>query len=93
VPAGARNAAKQLVTGTPDQQRAVITPELAAVLPTGTLFPTGSSLTLDTTGWHQAGNYANATGMLHLPGQAPQRVEIGFAQRSGSWLVTFEVAS
>lgn len=93
VPAAALDTARNLVTGTPDQQRAAVAPELASVLPSGTLFPSGAALTLDATGWHQAGAYANATGTLRLPGHAPQRVELGFTQQSGSWLVTFEAAA
>ena len=72
------------------EQRAALSPSLAASLPQGTLFPAGSTVTLDGDSWHQAGDYANATGDLSEPGVSAQSVEIGFISTGGQWLVTFE---
>lgn len=88
VPAAA--TARRLVSGTPAQQRAALSSSMAAVLPQGTLFPAGSTVTLDSDGWHQAGDYANALGTLSEPGVSVQPVEIGFVGVGGQWLVTFE---
>src|SRR5205823_2860633 len=63
VPNTAAAVAQQLVTGTPEQQRAALSAAAAAALPAGTtsLFPAGSRLTLDADGWRQQGDFANAT--------------------------------
>lgn len=91
LPPGALATCQQLVSGTDAQQRSALDPSLAAALPAGTLFPPGTTLTMDGTSWHQDGAYANATGTLLAPGQPDQHVEIGFIQEpSGPWLVTFE---
>jgi hypothetical protein len=75
--------------------RAALTPELRAVLPhgNGRLFPAGSRFTPSTRSWHQAGAYANMTGLLREPGRAPVKAEIGLVNRHGKWLVTFEGAA
>jgi len=90
VPATAATTARDLVTGTEAQQRAALSPALAAVLPQGSLFPAGSTIALNANSWHQAGGYANATGTLSEPGASAQSVEIGFISSNGTWLVTFE---
>lgn len=90
VPAVAAATAQKLVSGTTAEQRAALSPSLAASLPQGTLFPAGSALTLDSDSWHQAGGYANATGTLSEPGVSAHSVEIGFMSSNGTWLVTFE---
>jgi hypothetical protein len=90
VPATAAATAQRLVSGTAAEQRAALSPSLAASLPQGTLFPAGSTVTLDGDSWHQAGDYANATGNLSEPGASAQLVEIGFISTGGQWLVTFE---
>jgi hypothetical protein len=90
VPAAAAATAQRLVSGTAAEQRAALSPSLAASLPQGTLFPAGSTLTLDGDSWHQAGDYANATGNLSEPGASTQSVEIGFINTGGQWRVTFE---
>lgn len=90
VPPAAAATARDLVTGTETEQRAALSPSLAAVLPHGVLFPAGSTIALDENSWHQAGGYANAIGTLSEPGASAQPVEIGFASSNGTWLVTFE---
>jgi hypothetical protein len=90
VPASAAAAAKRLVSGIEADQRAALSPGLAAVLPAGAVFPPGSMLDLDSGSWRQSGNYANATGTLSEPGGGTQPVEIGFIRSGGDWLVTFE---
>jgi hypothetical protein len=90
VPAGAAATAQRMVSGTAAQQRAALTPQLNAALPAGLLFPAGATVALDESSWHQSGPYANATGKLSVPGQAVRPVEIGFVERSGTWLVTFD---
>jgi hypothetical protein len=90
VPAAAAATTKKLVSGTAAEQRAALSPSLAATLPQGTLFPAGSTVVLDNGSWHQAGDYANATGELSEPGVSAQPVEIGFMSTGGQWLVTFE---
>jgi hypothetical protein len=92
VPAAAAAVVRQLVTGDGRAQRAALDPVLAGALPQGEMFPSGSGVVLDARGWRQAGQYANVTGTLTEPGVAPTRVEIGFDDTSGSWLVTFEQA-
>jgi len=90
VPATAAATARDLVSGTEAEQRAALSPTLAAALPHGTLFPAGSTITLNADSWHQAGGYANATGTLFEPGASAHPVEIGFISSNGTWLVTFE---
>ena len=90
VPADGAATCQRLVTGTPQEQRAALTPQLAAMLPAGPLFPSGAMLALDATGWHRSGDYANATGTVRHADGSSQRVEIGLSHHSGSWLVTFE---
>jgi hypothetical protein len=94
VPAAAADAVRQLLSGTPAQQRAVLTTDLASALPqSGTLFPAGSTLTLDENSWRQTDGYANARGSLSEPGSAAVQVEVGFMAGqapAGAWLVTFE---
>jgi hypothetical protein len=90
VPTTADTIAQQFVAGSPAQQRAALSGAVALVLPTGTMFPAGSTLSLDADGWHQDGQYAAATGTLTEPGAAALRVQIGFTDVSGPWLVTYE---
>jgi hypothetical protein len=90
VPATAAATARDLVSGTGAEQRAALSPTLAAVLPHGTLFPAGSTITLNADSWQEAGGYANATGTLSGPGASAQQVEIGFISSNGTWFVTFE---
>jgi hypothetical protein len=90
VPADAVTTAANLVTGGAATQRAALSPSLAAVLPKGSLFPAGSTIALNADSWEQAGQYANATGLLTEPGKAAVPVEIGFIDTSGTWLITFE---
>jgi hypothetical protein len=90
VPPTAAATARDLVGGTEAEQRAALSPALAAVLPHGTLFPAGSTITVNAHSWQQAGGYANATGTLSEPGASAQPVEIGFIRSNGTWLVTFE---
>jgi hypothetical protein len=90
VPAAAAATAQRLASGTPAEQRATLSSSLAAVLPQGTLFPAGSAIKLYSDGWHQAGDYANALGVLTEPGVGAQPVEIGFIKSGDRWLVTFE---
>jgi hypothetical protein len=89
VPGGAQSAIRLLLSA---QGRAALTPELSASLPQGSgrLFPVGSTFTPSTGSWHQAGGFANVTGTLREPGDAPVQAEIGFVERHGGWLVTFE---
>jgi hypothetical protein len=47
VPAAATATVKRLVSGSEAQQWAALSPGLAAVLPTGAVFPAGSALALD----------------------------------------------
>ena len=67
-----------------------LTPELNAALPTRRLFPAGTTFVPLAGTWHQAGAYANLTGVLRAPGHPPGRAEIGFVRRRGHWFVTFE---
>jgi hypothetical protein len=91
VPASAPATVRLLVSGSSSQQRAALSPGLAAVLPVGTLFPAGSTLDVDRMGWRQTGGYADMTGRLHEPDSETQRVEIGFVEQAADrWLVTFE---
>jgi hypothetical protein len=90
VPAAAAATARKLVTGTEAEQRSALTPALAAVLPAGALFPSGSTISLDSDSWEQSGEYANATGVLTEPGSAATPVAIGFVDSGDAWLVTFE---
>ena len=89
-PPAAAAVAKQLVTGSEQEQRAMLAPGLDQDLPAGALFPPGSTITLDAQGWHQAGDYAATAATLREPGAPDTRVEIGFMQVSGQWRVTFE---
>jgi hypothetical protein len=90
VPAAAAATARKLVTGTAAEQRAALSPALAAVLPAGAMFPPGSTISLGSDSWEQAGQYANVTGELTEPGSAAAPVAIGFVEAGGGWLVTFE---
>jgi hypothetical protein len=93
IPDGAADAARRLVAGSVLEQHAVLAPALAATLPEGALFPTGSTLALDANSWRRSGDYANARGTLSEPGKAPAHAVIGFvadARHTGGWLVTFE---
>jgi hypothetical protein len=89
VPSGAQATVGLLLSA---EGRAALTPELRAALPHGNrrLFPAGSKFTPSKGGWQQAGAYANLTGTLREPGKAPVKAEIGFVDRHGKWLVTFE---
>jgi hypothetical protein len=89
VPSSAESTVRLLLSA---RGRQALTPELSAVLPSGSdrLFPAGSTFTPSAGGWHQEGGFANVTGILRESGKAPMTAEIGLAERHGSWLVTFE---
>jgi len=90
-PPGVQSALRLLLSA---KGQTALTPELRSVLPSANrrLFPAGSTFTPIAGTWHQAGAYANVTGTLHEPAKSPMRAEIGFADRRGRWLVTFEGA-
>jgi len=71
-------------------QRAAVTPELAALLPTGRLFPAGTSFIPQPDSWARTGAYAHLTGTLREPGAAATSVEVGLVLRGAKWMVTFE---
>lgn len=89
VPVGAESTVRLLLSA---RGRQALTPELSAALPHGSerLFPASSRFTPSTGSWHQAGAFANVTGTLREPGRPPAKAEIGFVNRHGRWLVTFE---
>lgn len=89
VPIGADAAVRLLLSA---RGREALTPELNTALPHGgeRLFPAGSTFTPSAASWDQAGAYANLTGTLREPGKAPTKAEIGFVNRRGRWLITFE---
>jgi hypothetical protein len=72
--------------------RTALTPELNASLHPGQMFPAGTTFTVQQGSWHQAGAYANVSGILRMPGHAPELAEVGLVHRNGRWLVTFEAA-
>jgi hypothetical protein len=86
-PPGAVSAVRVLVSA---KGRDVLAPELNAVLGPGRLFPAGSTFIVQPDSWHQAGAYANVSGILRVPGKAPEHAEIGLMDSHGRWLVTFE---
>jgi hypothetical protein len=86
-PPGAVSAVHVLVSA---KGRDVLAPELNAALGPGKLFPAGTTFIVQPGSWHQAGAYANVSGTLRLPGQAPEQAEIGLMDSHGRWLVTFE---
>ena len=86
--AAAGNRTVQLLLSASGHQ--AVTPELNSLLPTGRLFPIGTTFHATPGGWHQAGAYATETGILHEPGKPPSQVEIGLVRRHGRWLITFE---
>ena len=86
-PPAALSAVMLLVS---DQGRKALAPALAAVIPAGRPFPAGTTFTALPGSWQRTGSYANITGTLREPGQAPVRAEIGLMQQGGRWLVTFE---
>jgi hypothetical protein len=87
IPASALTSVRLLVSA---QGHQALTPELDASLPKGKLFPAGTTFSPAPGSWHQAGAYANVSGLLRVPGQAPGTAEIGLINRKGRWLVTFE---
>src|SRR5690242_2177529 len=89
VPVGAESTVRLLLSV---RGRQALTPSLNAALSHGSerLFPAGSTFKTSAGAWHQTGNYANVTGLLHEPGKAAAKAEIGFVIRHGRWLVTFE---
>ncbi|MEU3270336.1 hypothetical protein ABZ639_05790 [Saccharomonospora sp. NPDC006951] len=94
VPAAAADTATTLVTGDPGAQRAVLTPELAELLPEGRLFPGNARLVLHDGSWHEGNGYANAMGTVSVRGQPDRTVLFAFAQRDGEWRITLaEVVS
>jgi len=93
IPKAAQTTCHLLVSGSPAQQLIVLAPAMASLIPSGTLFPPGSTIVLNATSWHQSANYANVTGTLSTPNQKDQQVEIGLVLQSGSWLVTSEEAA
>ena len=88
-PAAARATIGLLVSAA---GRKALTPELDSVLDGGRLFPPGTTFSAEPGSWHQAGAFANVTGILRVPGRAAQVAEIGLMRRDGRWLVTFEAA-
>jgi hypothetical protein len=90
VPPAALSTARLLVSAA---GRRALTPELSSATAPGLLFPAGTSFTAQPDSWHQAGAYANLSGTLRVPGQAPARVEVGLVRRGARWLVTFEGAA
>ena len=68
------------------RERTALTPEFNASLPTGRMFPTGTTFTVDKGSWHQAGAYANVSGTLRMPGCAREPAEVGLMHRNGRWL-------
>lgn len=89
IPASAQSAVKLLVS---PSGRQALTPELDAYLPKGQLYPAGTMFTAWPGSWHQAGAYANVTGVLRVPGKPAIETEIGLVRRAGRWLVTFEAS-
>ncbi len=87
IPASAQVPIRLLVSA---HGRQALAPELNAFLPKGKLFPTGTTFTARPGSWHQAGGYANVSGVLRVPGKSPINAEIGLVKRTGRWLVTFE---
>lgn len=87
IPPGAQVPIRLLVSA---HGRQALTPELNAFLPKGKLFPAGTTFTARPGSWHQAGGFANVSGVLRVPGTSPVNAEIGLVKRSGHWLVTFE---
>jgi hypothetical protein len=87
IPPGAQVPIRLLVSA---HGRQALTPELNAFLPKGKLFPAGTTFTARPGSWHQAGGYANVSGVLRVPGKSPVNAEIGLVKRTGHWLVTFE---
>jgi hypothetical protein len=89
VPAGAESTVRLLLSA---RGREALTPELNTALPHGgeRLFPAGSTFTSNAAGWRQARAYANLAGTLREPGKTPTKAEIGFVNRRGRWLITFE---
>ena len=95
VPAGAVAVVRQLVSGTPTQQRAALSAAAAAALPasSGPIYPPGESLTLDADSWRSDTGFANATGVLVDSTGVSQHVEVGFIAdpgHAGGWLVVSE---
>jgi len=86
IPATARASVTLLLSA---RGRQALTPELAALLPDGPMFPPGTTFVAAAGTWHQAGAYANVTGMLREPGRRTVGTEIGLVRRRGRWLVTF----
>lgn len=87
IPASALASVRLLVSA---HGRQALTPELDATLSKGQLFPAGTVFSPAPGSWHQVGAYANVTGTLRVPGQAPAVAEIGLVDRGSRWLVTFE---
>lgn len=88
-PAGASAAAQLLVS---TRGRTALTPELRAALPAGRLFPAGTTFVPKPGTWHQAGAFANLTGILRERGHLARIAEVGLVDRHGHWLVTFEAS-
>jgi hypothetical protein len=89
VPAGARAAARDLISGDDTRVRAALSPALAAQLTgDGIGAPSGTALTLDPK-WSQRGDHAAASGTLTSPGHPSAKVLIGFVSNDGQWRVTF----
>jgi hypothetical protein len=86
-PAGARAVVQLLLSA---HGRSVLTPELDAALPRGSLFPEGTAFAAEPRSWRQTGDFANVTGTLHEPGHSSQWVVIGLVHRGSRWLVTSE---
>src|SRR5690242_13386329 len=68
IPNSAQAAVKLLVSA---HGRQALTPELNRLLRKGRLFPSGTTFTARPGSWHQAGAYANVTGVLREPGKPP----------------------
>jgi hypothetical protein len=90
-PDGALATVRKLTSGASAlAQRSVLTPEVAAGLPSGPLFPAGTSFAPAPGSWVRSGAYAHLSGTLDEPGHSPAQVEVGLVLRGGQWLVTFE---
>jgi hypothetical protein len=89
VPPQAAAAVQLLVSA---RGRLALTPELNTSLPSGRMFPAGTTFTVKQSSWRRAGAYANLSGTLQMPGHTPELAEVGLVHRNGRWLVTFEAA-
>jgi|NGEPerStandDraft_6_1074524.scaffolds.fasta_scaffold24197_3 hypothetical protein len=85
-PAQARDAVVTLLTGDRQQLVDALSPPLAASLPSGEP-KRGGPAEVTLTDWHQQGNFAAATALVHQSG-ADARLTVGFRQVDGKWRIT-----